>query len=286
VVFALQLVKIHPYYRKTISSLTLHCPAGHAVILQTHISDTYEIAKGLVQMAGTEYLHDCCDLLRTQGPLEISKPVFTNAGQLHPRVKQILHVVAPDVSEPPYDSDELLAETTLNRTFYNCLCEADKHRDFQTLAIPMLGVRQDQFDPWTAAHAAAKANIAFDNDTVHKPGTLRSITFSTLTLSVVDILNVVFRQVLQDNTQVQMETHVQQETQQPNSQTTQQEASGTQWYPTKCILKHQKRKNKHWYLVHWEGTDEKSWVERQNVSEAALRQFNATHKSTKRRRRN
>jgi O-acetyl-ADP-ribose deacetylase (regulator of RNase III) len=104
-----------------------------------HFKHTYDIAKGLVQLAGTEYLNDCCEVLRTQGPLEVSKPVFTNAGQLHPRVKQILHVVAPDVNEPPYDSDELLAETTLNHTFYNCLCEADKHRDSQTLAIPMFG---------------------------------------------------------------------------------------------------------------------------------------------------
>jgi hypothetical protein len=106
-----------------------------------------------------------------------------------------------------------------------------------------------------------------------------------LTLSVADVLHVVFRQVLQD-TQVQIETHAQQEAQQPNSQTTQQEPSGTQWHPIKSIQRHQKRKGKDWYLVQWEQNDEKSWVKRQNVSEAALRQFNATHKPTKRRRRN
>jgi hypothetical protein len=116
-----------------------------------HFKPNYDIAKGLIQLAGNEYLNDCCELLQTHGPLEVSKPVFTNAGQLHPRVKQILHVVAPDVNKPPYDTDEILAETTLNPSFYNCLCEPDKHRDFQTLAIPVLGVRQDQFDPWTVA---------------------------------------------------------------------------------------------------------------------------------------
>jgi hypothetical protein len=46
------------------------------------------------------------------------------------------------------------------------------------------------------------------------------------------------------------------------------------------------KKGKDWYLVQWEQNDEKSWVKRQDVSEAALRQFNATHKPTKRRRRN
>jgi O-acetyl-ADP-ribose deacetylase (regulator of RNase III)/transposase InsO family protein len=251
-----------------------------------HFKHTYDIAKGLVQMAGTEYLHDCCEVLRTKGPLEVAKPVFTNAGQLHPRVKRILHVVTPDVNKPPYSEDELLGEATLNHTFYNCLCEADKQTDFQTLALPVLGVRQDQFDPWTAAHAAVKAIIAFDDDTAREPGALRVITFFTLTLAVADILNVVFRQVFQDNIQVQMEEHAEPQAEQPNLQNTQQETSGTQWYPIKSILKHQKRRNKHWYLVQWEGTDEKSWVERQDVSEAALKQFDATHKPTKRRRRN
>jgi hypothetical protein len=85
---------------------------------------------------------------------------------------------------------------------------------------------------------------------------------------------------------MQMETHAQQEAMQPNSQTTQQEPSGTQWHPIKSILRHQKRKGKDWYLVQWKQNDEKSWVKRQDVSEAALRQFNATHKPTKRRRRN
>jgi hypothetical protein len=74
----------------------------------------------------------------------------------------------------------------------------------------VLGVRQDQFDPWTATHAAAKAVVAFDKDTSARPGTLRTVTFFTLILSVADILHVVFRQVLQDNTQVQTETHVDQ----------------------------------------------------------------------------
>jgi hypothetical protein len=41
-----------------------------------HFKHTYDIAKGLVQMAETEYLRDCCEVLRTQGPLEVSKPVL------------------------------------------------------------------------------------------------------------------------------------------------------------------------------------------------------------------
>jgi hypothetical protein len=54
----------------------------------------------------------------------------------------------------------------------------------------------------------------------------------------------------------------------------------------KNYLRHQKRKGGDWYLVQWQENDEKSWVKRQDVSEAALRQFHATHKPRKRRRRN
>jgi O-acetyl-ADP-ribose deacetylase (regulator of RNase III) len=169
---------------------------------------TYDIAKGLIQLAGNEYLNECCEWLRTHGLLEFSKPEFSNATQLHPKVKQILHVVVRDVNKIPYDTDELLAEMTLNYAFYNCLWEADKHRDFQSIAIPVLGVRQDHFDPWTATHAVAKAVVAFDKDMAARPGTLRTVTFFTLEMSVADILHVVFRQVLQDNIQLQTETHV------------------------------------------------------------------------------
>jgi hypothetical protein len=43
---------------------------------------------------------------------------------------------------------------------------------------------------------------------------------------------------------------------------------------------------KDWYLVQWQENDEKSSVKRQDVSQAALRQFHATHKPRKRHRRN
>jgi O-acetyl-ADP-ribose deacetylase (regulator of RNase III) len=161
-------------------------------------------------------------LLRTHGPFEVLKPLFTNAGQLYPRGKQILHVAVSDINKAPYDTDALLAETTLNHAFYNCLSEADRHRDVQSVAIPLLGVRPDQFDPWTATHSAAKAVVASDKDTAATPGTLRTIAFFRLTLTVADILHVVFRLVLQGNTEVQTETHVDQPQVKPKSQATQQ----------------------------------------------------------------
>ena len=95
-------------------------------------------------------------------------------------------------------------------------------------------------------------------------------------------LHVVFRQVLQDNTQVQVETQVKQQEVQPKLQATQEPE--VQWHPVKTILRHQKRKGKDWYLVQWQENDEKSWVKRQDVSEAALKQFYDMHKPRKRRR--
>jgi hypothetical protein len=39
------------------------------------------------------------------------------------------------------------------------------------------------------------------------------------------------------------------------------------------------------FLVQWKGTDETSWVKRQNVTPAAIQQFYAEHKGQRRHRR-
>jgi hypothetical protein len=76
--------------------------------------------------------------------------------------------------------------------------EADKQQDIQNITLPILGVSANRFDIWTAAHAAAKAVVSFDENSAAAPGALRNITFVNLTLSALDVMNVVFRQVLQD----------------------------------------------------------------------------------------
>jgi O-acetyl-ADP-ribose deacetylase (regulator of RNase III) len=126
--------------------------------------------------AGVEYTQQCVERLNTHGPLEIAVPVFTEAGRISPHVKKILHVVTPDTTKPPYATDALVAETTLTTAYYNCLLEADKQRDIQSIALPILGVSANHFDIWTAAHAAAKAVVSFDENSAAAPGALRNIT--------------------------------------------------------------------------------------------------------------
>jgi hypothetical protein len=210
--------------------------------------------------------------------------MFTEAGRLSPHVKKILHVVTPDTTKPPYATDALLAETTLTTAYYNCLLEVDKQRDIQSVALPILGVSANHFDIWTAAHAAAKAVVSFDENSAAAPGALRNITFVNLTLTALDAMNVVFRKVLQDGAPAALQPIPDAATAEPETEAQPQQQQ-SEWFPIKSILSHQERKGKDWYLVQWDGTEEKSWVKKQDVSEAALQQFYATHTQHTRRRR-
>jgi O-acetyl-ADP-ribose deacetylase (regulator of RNase III) len=244
-----------------------------------------DVAKAIDRSAGEEYIQQCVERINMHGPLEIAVPVFTEAGRLSPHVKKILHVVTPDTTKPPYATDALLAETTLTTAYYNCLMEADKQRDIQSIALPILGVSANRFDIWTAAHAAAKAVVSFDENSAAAPGALRNITFVNLTLSALDVMNVVFRQVLQDGAPATLQPAPATFEPEPEIEAQQQQQQLSEWFPIKSILSHQKRKGKDWYLVQWDGTEEKSWVKKQDVSETALQQFHETHAQHKRRRR-
>jgi hypothetical protein len=99
-----------------------------------------------------------------------------------------------------------------------------------------------------------------------------------------DVTNVVFRQVLQDGAPATLQPIPDAATAEPETEAQPQQQQ-SEWFPIKSILSHQKRKGKDWYLVQWEGTEEKSWVKKQDVSEAALQQFYAIHTQHTRRRR-
>jgi O-acetyl-ADP-ribose deacetylase (regulator of RNase III) len=231
-----------------------------------------------------EFTQQCVERISMHGPLEVAVPLFTGAGRLSSHVKKILHVVTPDTTKPPYATDALLAETTLTTAYYNCLMEADKQQDIQSITLPILGVSANRFDIWTAAHAAAKAVVSFDENSAAAPGALRNITFVNLTLSALDVMNVVFRQVLQDGAHATLQPTLDAATAEPEIEAQPQQQQ-SEWFPIKSILSHQKRKGKDWYLVQWDGTEEKSWVKKQDVSETALQQFHETHAQHKRRRR-
>jgi hypothetical protein len=126
--------------------------------------------------------------------------------------------------------------------------------------------------------------VSFDENLAAAPGALRNITFVKLTLSALDVMNVVFRQVLQDGVPATLQPTLDAATAEPEIEAQPQQQQ-SEWFPIKSILSHQKRKGKDWYLVQCDGTEEKSRVKKQDVSETALQQFHETHVQHKRRRR-
>jgi hypothetical protein len=57
------------------------------------------------------------------------------------------------------------------------------------------------------------------------------------------------------------------------------------WYPIKKILGHKRQRRKDLILALWEGTEKREWIEKQFITDAALKDFYANRKTRKRRRR-
>jgi hypothetical protein len=115
---------------------------------------------------------------------------------------------------------------------------------------------------------------------------LKTIVFVFLSLSVADVFNTVFRQVfVNGNIDTTNTTDVSSTTQVANGSDSNPNTTDSQWYAIDDILRQRKRKGKTEFLVKWAGTDETTWVERKNLSEAALQYFYSNRPNRKRRRR-
>jgi hypothetical protein len=57
------------------------------------------------------------------------------------------------------------------------------------------------------------------------------------------------------------------------------------WIPIKGIMGHKRNKGKDYFLVAWEGSDQKDWIEKRFITDAALKQFYANKKPRRKRRR-
>jgi hypothetical protein len=99
-------------------------------------------------------------------------------------------------------------------------------------------------------------------------------------------MTVVYRQVLQNEPDVTTPTNKTTIQVQSQNLANSNDPSNDQsdWYAILGILKHQKLKGKDWYLVSWQGSDKTSWVKREDVSEVAIEEFNATNQPNKRKR--
>jgi hypothetical protein len=124
------------------------------------------------------------------------------------------------------------------------LIKADKLQDIRSIILPIFGVSANRFDIRTAADAATKAVAWFDENSAAAPGALQKKTFVTLTLSALDVMNVGFRQVLQDGTHATLQTTFDATTAEPETEAQPQQQQQSEWFPIKSILSHQKRKAK------------------------------------------
>jgi hypothetical protein len=136
----------------------------------------------------------------------------------------------------------------------------------------------------------AKAVCKFDEQTQTSSSQMKCIQFVNLCITDADVLCVVLRQAL---SQVQQETT--EETPDELSQAPETAnaddaeapvpTQASQWMPIKGLLKHRRQKGKDFFLVAWEGSDQKDWMEKKIITDAALQDFYEKHKpQTKRRR--
>ena len=274
------------------------------------------VAKTIADAAGEELKRESNDFIEQHGALEVAHTTLTTAGKLRPTVKVVIHTVGPNANEPPYKEDALLAQTTLQETFYQCFVTAEATSGLFSLAVPAISAGIFAMDVWTVAHAAAKALLEFDDKDPNKPRQLETINFVLIDLLTADTFSTVFRQVLgqrqsistqpppqtvstdsqhQDETvrpdtsqdqpnaaQTQQTQDDPEETQQEMGNSTQQ-SSDNDWYDIERILRHRKRRSRDEYLVKWKDEDATSWVRREDISPPALQHFYANRPRRRRR---
>jgi hypothetical protein len=90
--------------------------------------------------------------------VRFSLPFFTAAGNLGPPISLVLHANTVDTSQPTHGD----ATVQLLR---DCLVVCDKHVTACSLTVPIPCHDSSMDDPWSLAHAVAKAVQQFDADT-------------------------------------------------------------------------------------------------------------------------
>jgi len=70
-------------------------------------------ARCITRAAGVDYETECRELITGNGPLAVAAPVATTSGNLSPRIRRVVHVVGPNIHEPPFIDQPLLADSKL-----------------------------------------------------------------------------------------------------------------------------------------------------------------------------
>jgi hypothetical protein len=134
---------------------------------------------------------------------------------------------------------------------------------------------------WLVAQAAADALYSLKGGEEHTP---LEVEFAYDSLLGADVMQTVCRHVL---TETAPSTEPSDKLDQPQvpAQSSLPARNEDEWYEIEKVLKRRKHSGKDEFLVQWKGTDETSWVKRQNLTPAAIQQFYAEHKRRRRNRR-
>ena len=239
------------------------------------------------------YATECDNYIEQNGPLQVAQPLLTTSGKLAPAIKAVMHVPGPNCNEEPFRDDPILAQQKLEESYYNCLKLADGTPGLHSIAFPAISAGFFGMNQWTVAHAAARAVKQFESDTASSPGELLRVELINLTLSMADVMSVVFREVFPVKTAINDQQQVIDQSQvttppvdeiQGDSQS--QPAAADDWYEIERLLRHKRTKGVDYYLVKWKSSDPDSWEPRVNITDFALQQFYAAQRPKKRRRRN
>jgi hypothetical protein len=169
----------------------------------------------------------------------------------------MIHVVLPDNT------------SNLTDVWLRCISTADRHDAAPvSLASPF---SQEDGPPnsfWELAQLLANAVARFDTETAIVTGSLRNIEFYCASIPAADVLANVFRTLFtaQSTTQLHDSPVLDDSTPPPPSHI---HPSYT-WHEIETVLQRRKQGSRELFLVKWKGTDEMSWVKRQDLFPAAL----------------
>jgi O-acetyl-ADP-ribose deacetylase (regulator of RNase III) len=250
-------------------------------------------AAAIARAAGDALTNECFDCVHAQGPLEIAEPLMTTSGKLRPHIKAVLHVVGPNANEAPFKADPILSQRKLKEAFYNCLTLVDQSPNFTAIAFPAISAGIYGMDGWSVSHAAVEAVKQFDADTQRAPGSLRQIEFIMLSLTLADTVSTVCREKLASTPIIDLEVlptaDILTDVVPPddaviNNPTAETVTARTgEWFAIDRLLRHRRQRGKDLYLVKWMDSEIPSWIERSNITDAALQHFYANRKRRRRR---
>jgi O-acetyl-ADP-ribose deacetylase (regulator of RNase III) len=235
------------------------------------------ISRSVRDKAGDSLIAECRSYIDQNGPLKVAQPIITTSGKLTPDIRQIMHVVGPDCNQDPFKDDPLLTQKTLELAYFNCLKLADETAGSNVLTMPAIGANFFGVNQWPLAHAVASAIKQFVNDTTHAPGHLKRVVLVNLTLSLADIMSVVFRELFPVDTVPPLVTDTLEQVATPSHDNTAQADMSNEtgeWFEIDCLLKRKRQKGRDLFLVKWKTDDSQpSWEPRSNITPFAIQQF-------------